>query len=268
VFGDQVSAAVAPLRFSGGLNSRRIEGGLIDDVLASYSDRSACLVSTACGAGALAVINADLARSNLPTSPVFVPLMSELVGRLLGRHRIEEAVPCGESMARYLPAEALAAEGLDITGPELGGRPPTSVGGSEEGLDIVGPEPDQPDRGTGILPVIHGLEGRATRGELVDEGTWTIWRWASPGPPGVYQVKRGDADVFALACAVAPEESNLAALDRDVLTDRLAGGRKVHYQSIGGGASGEGNDDAWSWFLVVCVGCLLAEVMALKGFKT
>jgi len=37
------------------------DGGLEDDLLATYNDGSACLVMTTAGAGALAVINADLA---------------------------------------------------------------------------------------------------------------------------------------------------------------------------------------------------------------
>src|SRR5256885_568479 len=78
------SASISPLRFGGGLNSRRLEGGLADDILASYSNRSAGLVVTACGGGTLAVFNADLNVSNLPKSPAFVPLLAELTNRMLG----------------------------------------------------------------------------------------------------------------------------------------------------------------------------------------
>src|SRR2546421_330888 len=95
-----------PLRFSGGLNSRHAEGGLIDDVVASYSDRSAALVVTSCGAGKLAILNADLGASNLPASPLFVPMMGELVGRLLAQQRAADAAPCGEPIALYLPPNA------------------------------------------------------------------------------------------------------------------------------------------------------------------
>ena len=51
----------------------RLPDGLADDVLATYNDGSACLVCTASDAGTLAVLNADLAASNLPGSPAFVP---------------------------------------------------------------------------------------------------------------------------------------------------------------------------------------------------
>jgi hypothetical protein len=66
VFGDDATAALSPLRFAGGLSTRRVESGLADDVLATYSDQSAALVVTACGAGTLAVLNASLADSTLP----------------------------------------------------------------------------------------------------------------------------------------------------------------------------------------------------------
>src|SRR5207248_10466069 len=71
--GERLNAAIQPLRFGGGLNSRRTSAGLIDDVLASYSDRSAAIVVSACGAGHLAVLNTELNASNLPASPIFVP---------------------------------------------------------------------------------------------------------------------------------------------------------------------------------------------------
>ena len=98
-----MNAAVAPLRFSGGLARAAWKRGLADDVLATYSDQSAALVVTACGAGTLAVLNASLADSNLPGSPVFVPLVGELVGRLLGRSRADDAVASGELLVSYLP---------------------------------------------------------------------------------------------------------------------------------------------------------------------
>src|SRR2546430_531893 len=50
-FGDRLGAAIGPLRFGGGLDSRRLQSGLADDVIASYSDRSAAIVVTTCGNG-------------------------------------------------------------------------------------------------------------------------------------------------------------------------------------------------------------------------
>ncbi|HSU67405.1 MAG TPA: BatA and WFA domain-containing protein, partial [Tepidisphaeraceae bacterium] len=79
IFGENLGAAISPLRFGGGLDSQKLDTGLSDDVLATYSDRTACLILTACGAGRIAVLNADLGQSNLAVSPVFVPLLGEVV---------------------------------------------------------------------------------------------------------------------------------------------------------------------------------------------
>ncbi|MEX2216043.1 MAG: BatA and WFA domain-containing protein [Phycisphaeraceae bacterium] len=114
IFGESLPAVTAPLRFAGGLPSRGLDGGLKDDVLATYSDRSAAIVTTACGAGALGVINADLSDSNLSSSPAFVPLLQELVSRLMGNAASQSNVNSGEMLAVYLPPEAGAVEGLAI----------------------------------------------------------------------------------------------------------------------------------------------------------
>ncbi|MEO6437026.1 MAG: BatA and WFA domain-containing protein [Tepidisphaeraceae bacterium] len=113
-FGEQLPQVLGAMRFSGGLTSRRLETGLIDDVFATYSDRSACLVVTTCGAGTLAVLNADLAQSSLNGSPVFVPLVGELVGRLLSARGGQETFASGEPMTAYLPTEAGAIAGLTL----------------------------------------------------------------------------------------------------------------------------------------------------------
>ncbi|HRR87124.1 MAG TPA: hypothetical protein P5316_19105, partial [Phycisphaerae bacterium] len=191
VFGDQVAAAIGPLRFAGGLASRRTESALAEDLLATYSDRTACLVTTACGAGHLTVLNADLSESNLPRSPAFVPLIGELVSRMLGQDRAVNAVPCGEPLAMYLPPDSGTAAGLQILGPE----------------------------------------GAGDFGELATEGTWVVWRWPAAGYPGVYQVQRDDKTVFAVATGIAAQESDLTSLSGSVFKDRLAGGRTVHYRS-------------------------------------
>ena len=112
---DQVAAAIAPLRFDRALSSRRVSAGLEDDVLAYYSDRSAFLVSTACGAGVLAVLNADVARSTLPSSPVFVPLLGELATLMLGSGRPDTSVACGEASAVYVSSSGSGS--LRIEGP-------------------------------------------------------------------------------------------------------------------------------------------------------
>jgi hypothetical protein len=104
---------------------------MADDLVATYSDRSACLVVTDCGEGTLAVLNADLERSTLPASPAFVPLVGELTARLLGRHRGPDAVACGEPATAALPGSTGPATGLDVDGPDTAaGRITEDAGGS------------------------------------------------------------------------------------------------------------------------------------------
>jgi hypothetical protein len=193
VFGDGINSALAPLRFSGGLSSRRLDGGLADEVVATYSDQSAALIVTDCGAGTLAVLNSSLADSSLPSSTVFVPLAGELVSRLLNRTPIADAASSGELAVSYLPPDAGAAAGLKIQGP------------SES------------------VPL----------GELAEESGSVSWRWPAAGTPGVYHVKRAANDVFALATAVPQQEADLQSIDSVVLKDRLAGGRTVAFRGVG-----------------------------------
>ncbi|MFI5378466.1 MAG: BatA and WFA domain-containing protein [Tepidisphaerales bacterium] len=192
-FGETLPAVLSSLRFGGGLASRRLTTGLEDDLLAVYSDRSACLVVSACGAGSLAVLNADLDQSNLPNSSAFVPLVEELGARLLGQRRSEDtAVPSGQALARYLPADVAWSDNLTLTGPK----------------------------------------GVTNLGQLRPDNNFILWKCDSMGPPGIYRVLRGEQTVFAVAAAVPPGESDLRSLDPQVLKNRLAGGRKIDIRSL------------------------------------
>jgi hypothetical protein len=224
--GDTMAAVAGNLRFNRGLSSQRASGGLEDDVLAEYSDRSAALVVTPCGAGTLAVLNADLTASNLRASAVFVPLVEELCGRLLSVTDSADALRCGEPLAVYLPAECGMAQGLKIEG----------LPGSEDNV-----------------------------GSLSDESTGTLWQADAAGSTGVYQVKRGDRTVFAIATAAPAAGSDLQSIDPATLTLRLAAGRRVGYQSADDLPT---KDQAWAWLLVGCAACLIGEVGLLKLFRT
>jgi hypothetical protein len=191
IFGDRLPALTGTLRFAGGLSTRRLDGGLADDVLAAYGDRSAALVVTACGGGTLAVLNLDLAASDLPRSPAFVPLIGELTGCLLGRTRAGDAIACGEPFSVLLPATVGPAAGLSL-------RPPESA---------------------------------ADAGRLIDESGGVLWQAAALTAPGVYRVERAGATVSAAAAAVPADESDLRPLDPQVLSERLAGGRPVYFRS-------------------------------------
>lgn len=230
-FGEGLAAAIGPLRFGGGLNTQRDEAGLLDDIQATYSDRSACLVTTPCGAGMVCVLNADLAASNLPASPVFVPMVAELVARLLGRSTGDAAIASGERLDATLPPDA---------------------GSTAANLSLAGP----PDVSVNDL------------GALSDEANAVRWAWPAAGPPGVYSVQRGGATVYAIATAIPASEADLTPMAPAALADRAASGRKVGFASAGSGDDSRENDRLWAWVLAACCGCLLLELLALLAFRT
>lgn len=229
IFGEETPAIVSPLRFGGGLSSRRLEGALLDDVCATYNDQSACLVVTACGAGSLAVINAELSASNLPSSPAFVPLIGELVAHLLGRSRPNETVFSGEPIAVFLPSDASPVTGLQIEPPARTAMEPGSLG------------------------------------ELHDEAIGVVWQAAAAGPPGAYKVERSGNTLYALASTIPPEEADLSTLAADLMTTRLSGGRDVKYRSAMDPE--DSRDDLWSKLAIVCLTCIFAEFVGLKMFR-
>jgi hypothetical protein len=187
VFGDSLDATLNSLRFTAALSSRPVEGGLQDDLLATYSDRSAALVATRCGQGTLIVWNAELADSNVVSSGAFVPLVGELAARLIAG-RPAAAVDAGGPLALALPADAGGPADLAVTGPD--GKP-------------------------------------VAQGRLQEEPGGLVWRLAAGDRTGVYQVSRNGQTLAAAAVVTPVEESDLASLPPDVLTGRLAGGRQI-----------------------------------------
>ena len=101
---------------------------------------------------------------------------------------------------------------------------------------------------------------------MADEAGGSVWRLGSAGGPGVYRVNRGDTTCFAVATAIAAQESDLRALDPAKLVGPTSGGRQVHYQAQTGDE--EGRDNLWVWLAVGCVACMLMELVALKVLKT
>ena len=227
VFGDGLVEQLAPLRFGGGLATRQVEQAATDDIVAVYSDRSAALVITDCGAGALAVLNADLNSSNLPTSTAFVPLLGELVDRLLDRGAQSAPTASGEPAIVYLPPEAGGPAGLKVSGP------------GAEAEDLA---------------------------EVIEDRLGTVLRWRAGSRPGIWKVERGDKTVFSAATVLPAEESDLRPLDAAILTERLAGGRRIEYRAAIDAPSG--TDTAWSWVAAACVVCMLAEFAALRAYRT
>jgi len=248
VFGDNLSTFLGSARFAGGLSSRQLESGLSADVLATYNDGSACLVSTVSDAGALVVLNADLAASELPGKAMFVLLVQSLTDRIMNRNNGPAQAWCGERLVAQLPPEVLSANGLRIVGPPADAA---STSRREPGTRTT----DSTGEASG---------GRC--GELIEEGASVVWNWHSPDRPGVYRVCRDDATVFAEALEIPAEESQLEYLSADVIRDRLAAGREVYYRSAA--VEEERRDDLWKWFAVACVACLLGELTSLMAFRT
>lgn len=233
VFGDHLGGLIRQLRFSGGLDSRRLEGRHTDDLLAVYNDGSAAIVSASSDIGALAIINADLNESNLPRTAVFVPLVEELVRGLISRQRGGETAFCGEPVFIQLPADAGPSAALDAFE-----------------LNATG----------------QNRAGERNFGELIDEETGTVWSWPRPERPGVYGIKRGDQVVFAKAVAIPPEESELESLDLENLASRLAGGHATYYRHVSEGQGGS-HDSLWIWLNLACVLCMLGELGVMILFR-
>jgi hypothetical protein len=242
-FGDSLSTFKSTARFGGGLSSRQLASGLAGDVLATYNDGSACLVSTVSEAGSLVVLNADLAASELPGKPMFVLLVQSLVDRILNRSSGPAQRWCGEPLAAQLPPEVQSAAGLRIVGPE-----PYSS------RSAVMSEQDSSRRSV-----------MSTTGELIEEGAGVVWNWHAPDRPGVYLVCRDKDTIFAQAIEIPAEESELEYLAPEVI-QRLAAGRQIDYRSAA--AEEERRDDFWKWFAVACVVCGLGELTSLMVFRT
>jgi hypothetical protein len=227
IFGDGLVEQISPLRFSGGLASRRLGQGSADDILAVYSDRSAALVLSSCGAGMLAVLNVDLNNSNLPSSPAFVPLIGELVEQLTTPRTQHPTVASGEPSVIYFPPEA----------------------GDPAGLRVIGP----------------GGNKQNDASEITSDQLGVMWRTSAVGLPGVWRVDRGGRTVFAAASVIPAEESDLSSLDADVLTKRIAGGRKIEYR--GSHEPNNATDDTWTWLAAACLAIMLVELVALRTFR-
>jgi hypothetical protein len=199
VFGDRAASVIQPVRLGGGLDSRALAAGLADDVWARCSDGSALLVVCACGAGRLAVLNADLSFCNLPSSALFVPLVNELGAYLLGERRLAAPVACGEAIRVLLPAEAGPAAGLTLSPPA----------GTEDGA------------------ALNEDEG----------GVWL--RCGGVGGPGVYEVRRGDSPCFGLASAIPSVESDLGTMSPEALQAKAGPAAQYHSATGSGGENGD-----------------------------
>jgi len=103
-------------------------------------------------------------------------------------------------------------------------------------------------------------------GAIKEDAGGVIWSHPGPRAAGVYAVKRQGSTVFAVAVAGSAEESDLRPLDPSIIPTKAGAGRVVGYHSATGGD--QSRDSAWAWAIVGCVLCLIAELAALKWFKT
>lgn len=228
VLGAENAAPLGAVKFGGGLATRRTEEGLLDQVLAELSDNSTLLYRTSVGAGQLAVLNADLGQSTWPIHASFLPVLSELSGALLAGSQESQAAYCGEPLVRLLPPEIDSAERLQ----------PVTLRGGPPADDLYGQWEYSADQGC------------------------VVWRWSEPVGAGVYGLDAGDRLAYAVATAAPAFESDLRSLDRELITDRIAGERTVGYSRWQDDR--EGNDTAWSWLIVACLLGLLAEIATLR----
>lgn len=244
VLGANAAALMEPLRFARALDSRDLDVGLKDDVLARYDDGVVMLLRTFGDAGALAVLNADVAESNIVGSAAFVPLVAELVAALLeGRGTVED-VDCGEPMTAILPPESGPVDALAVRTVNL-----VAVEGQAG-------EPRLEE------PQLEELQ----LGELRGEPGGNVWRWERAGPPGVYEVVRRDDPVMAVATGIPAAECDLEPLDRDEVTAATVNGPAVHVRDALSHV--ERRDVMWTWVAVACVVLMLVEIAALRAFRT
>lgn len=228
IFGDALPGLLGPLQFSAALHSQRASSALDEEVLAAYSDSSAFLVIAGEESGSLAILNADLERSNLPASPLFVPLLGELTRRLLTRHSGAAELPSGEPATLSLPGNIENASELAISI-----NPP-----AQESL-----------------------------GELTQEAFGIQWRTKAASPPGVVELKRAGQTLFGAATVIPASESDLRTMEASIFEERLAGGRDVRFVAYSN-RLGDKQDRLWVWLALLCLACVLGEFLTLKVFRT
>lgn len=228
---EDLGKLISPLRFTTNVVARRQPEGLAEEILATYSDRSPCLVISPFGGGNLALFNGDLSHSNLPTSAAFVPLVGELTSMLIKHQGIEPPAPCGEAGVWVLPAEVDNITHLTV---------------------------ENANRHQDAAENTNWGEFTKTA-----EGVW--WRWPKVGPPGVYRVQRAGKTAFALATTIPTEESDLVTLAPDLLQSRIMSSTSIQAQRVE--QTIETMDDRWMWAIVACIFCIFLEFFVLKWYR-
>ena len=230
MFGDVLDLALSPIRIGGGLGTEMTEEALKDRALATLSDRSVLLTLTDCGAGRLAILNADLEQSNLAFLPAFLPLIGELTSAVLPTSGSISETECGRPLVRLLPADLSITDNV-----------------------IAGPSDDWAEIAEGY-------------GSWEATGTGMIWNWSDPSEKGVYEATLEDSVIFKVAITTPASESDLKSLDAGVLDAKGTSDRQIGFRNVRD--SGDDKDRLWNWLLVACVLGLVGEVCALRIFQT
>lgn len=217
------------IEFAGALRSVAGSAESAEDVLATYNDGSAALVVTPCGRGRVGVLNADIARSTLPSSPLFVPLVQELAERLTKADGGEvSSTPVGKAVNMFLPPSTETAGETRIEGP---------VGGE--------------------------------CGKLEDTETGVLWTWREVERRGVYRVLQHGRVVQAVAAVCPAEESDLRTLAAGGVETQVAGAKAVDVRhSTTEAEKDEERTEWWPWLMLGAFGCLVGELAILKLFRS
>ncbi|MCA9137054.1 MAG: BatA and WFA domain-containing protein [Planctomycetales bacterium] len=231
-FADRADEAVAHWRIGGGLPTRRTEAGSVDAISATLSDRSVLLFFADAGAGRIAVLNADMARSNLGYHAAFVPLVIETIGRLTDKRQSVAPSVAGRAIVRELPSGVDSINDLKV------------LRDSDAASDVS-----------------------VVAGNIVARDRSLMWNWPSPDTPGVYRIvnERGDT-LWAEGVCSDPIEQDLRSLSADVLQTRLSGGRDV--QLVLASDDVRQTDHLWVWAVLSMLGCIVAEFWTLFTFRS
>ena len=230
-FGDSLKVTTASWRFAGGLPTRTLAGAGVDSVAATLSDRSALLYFTQVGAGKLAVLNADLAKSNVAFQAGFVPLLIETINRLSSADGSAAGTVAGNPIVRALPAD-------------VGNRDELSI--QRDGSD----------------------DDAATQGgRILNQDSMLVWSWPTTTKTGVYRVAdANEKTLWAEAVRSDPAEQDLRTISEDVMVSRLSGGRELQFQKAGG--DGPQTDTLWVWAALAMLGCVVTELGTLIFFRS
>lgn len=232
-FGDSAPGLAATVTGGRALQTAPEEGGVPQDVLATWSDGNAALIETVAGSGRLVLWNGDIISGGFARNGFFVALVRETAAQLLTDPDVLTGpLPCGTSRALMLP-------------------PSGDVRGEAALLTPDGPSAEPPD--------------------IRQEETGRVWRWAQVGPPGVYRLSQEGRTLAAVATACPASESNLAALEPSAFASALApesSGNESTARVIVRNAADAETDKAeiWPWILVIALVVLLLELGLLKIF--